>query len=112
MSTWSLLVLALMAAIALLSLVPGSSTVVSRCPEAVQKLGHVAFYAALGAAWVPTLGGALPDAAAAWLLATAFGAVMEGLQRCRPGRVGSWSDVLRNALGAAGGVVLVVAAWP
>jgi len=114
LSTWLVLALALMAVIALLSLLPASSTTVSWCPQGVQKLGHVLFYGALAGAWLPTLGtlGAPAAAWAAWLLASSFGALMEWLQRYRPGRVGCWSDVLRNALGAGAGVILVSWLWP
>lgn len=113
MTTWLVLALALMAAIALLSLLPGSSAAVSWCPRGIQKLGHLLFYGALAGAWLLTFDtlGAPAAGAAAWLLASSFGALLEWLQRYRPGRVGCWSDVLRNALGAAAGVILVAWLW-
>ena len=113
MTPWLPLALLLMALVAALSLMPGSSEPVRSSPRALQKAGHVALYAVVAALWVPVLrsgGMALASAAvAAWGLATGFGALMELGQRWCPGRVAAWTDVARNATGSALGVL--AAAW-
>jgi VanZ family protein len=78
-------------------------------PRAV--VAHVVFYAVLGylavrwlAAWRGTAG--LPVAAAAWLLAVAYGISDEVHQAFVPNRHASALDVLADAAGAALGVAL------
>ena len=116
MSPLLLLTLGLMTLIAVLSLIPGSSQPVRSCPLALQKAGHVVLYGVLAALWMGLLAGAgapVPGAAAAaWLLASGFGGLMELGQRRCPGRVGSWADVARNTAGAALGVLGSLLAWP
>ncbi|MGD8308704.1 MAG: VanZ family protein [Chromatiales bacterium] len=108
------LTLALLASIAVLtvSVLPGDSRAVRAVPERVQKAMHVAAYAVVAALWSWTLGLSEMEppgrTALAVGLATGLGALIEYLQRYRPGRYGTWADVARNAVGA---VIGAVAAW-
>ena len=84
---------------------------VAATPVGLQKSLHVLVYATLSMLWIWTLE-KMPSwwlrLAAALLLATALGAVLEWAQTMVPGRYGTLSDVLLNAFGAALGLALAV----
>jgi VanZ family protein len=73
-------------------------------PERLQKAMHLFAYGVLAALWFWTLTGSplgpLARGALAVALATALGALVELIQRYRPGRYGTWGDVILNATGA------------
>jgi VanZ family protein len=93
-----------------LSMLPGSAVIIRVVPKRVQKAMHVVAYAILAALWSGTflfLGlEPLRRCALAAGLAGSMGALLEYIQRYRPGRYSSWSDVARNALGAVVGAAI------
>jgi len=107
------LILALLATavICLLSVLPGSAPTIQAVPEGVQKAMHLVAYAVLAALWSSTLVplglAALDRSVLAWGLAVSIGGLLELVQRYRPGRYGSWSDVARNAAGATIGTAII-----
>jgi VanZ family protein len=100
------LTLALLTAglILLVSVLPGDARIVRAVPRQLQKALHLLAYAALAALWstalAPTGLGPLARGGVAAGLATALGALIEYVQRFRPGRYGTWADVALNAGGA------------
>lgn len=110
----TLFTLALMALIATLSLTPDTpqpgddafAWLVHVTPKPLQKVLHVASYGALTVALVWTLGrrGGAARGAAAFVIATGFGALMEYLQLFVPGRFASLYDIGLDAIGALIGV--------
>ena len=105
--------------IMLVSLLPGSSRhgdvpfswLVMKTPTLLQKALHVCLYAILALLLVWTL-----DDLQSWtyrlliafILAVAFGALMEWCQTMVPGRYGTVFDVALNAAGAAIGLLAAV----
>lgn len=80
---------------------------------ALQNSLHIPVYAALSAAWMHALGSScrMTIAIPAALFATVLcGVAEEGYQTLIPGRTSSPDDVLRDAIGAAVGITLVLAA--
>jgi len=106
------LILALLttAVVVLLSVLPGSAPIIQAVPEGVQKAMHLVAYAVLAALWswtlVPLGQAPLDRSVLALGLAVSIGGLLELVQRYRPGRYGSWSDVIRNAAGAAVGTAI------
>jgi VanZ family protein len=106
-----LLTLALMTLMAALSLAPDIpqpgddvfAWIVHATPNLLQKSMHIASYAALSGALTWMLGGIQSTAlrlATAFVVAVAFGALMEWLQVFVPGRFASIYDVALNSIGA------------
>jgi VanZ family protein len=93
------------------SVLPGDSPAVRAVPERLQKAMHLLAYGVLAALWSWTLAGSplgpLWRGALAAALATALGALVELIQRYRPGRYGTWGDVVLNATGAVLGTAAV-----
>jgi len=93
-----------LAVLCLLSLMPLATWPLNAVSPSLQKVMHVILYGVLAAMIVWVLRnaglGALAVAVAALLLPVGFGALMEGLQRMTPYRVGSWRDVGWDAVGA------------
>jgi VanZ family protein len=110
--------IALMLAIAVLSVLPGhpqpgdSALVwaVAKTPPLVQNIMHVVLYALLSALWVWTLTVVESDRTRPWAVAVTiaigFGAGLEACQLFVPGRFASIFDVLLNSIGAFGGVLV------
>jgi VanZ family protein len=108
----------LMGAIGVLSLVPGeplpgdSALVwfVAETPATVQNVMHVVCYAVLAALWMKWLSssGSTRSRLLALTVAISYGALLEAGQLMVPGRFGSVSDALLNALGAVAGVLILV----
>jgi VanZ family protein len=108
--------LVLTGVIMLVSLLPGSSRhgdypfswLVTKTPTLLQKVLHVCLYAILALLLVWTLDDIQPREyrlLIAFILAVAFGAVMEWCQTLVPGRYGTVFDVALNAAGAALGLL-------
>jgi VanZ family protein len=73
---------------------------------AVKKLGHMAGYAILAAAYLYALGKERPRAPwLAWLLAVIFAASDELHQSFVPGRNAAWFDVIIDSVGAGLGIL-------
>ena len=111
-----ILTLCFMALLGLASLTPGrpqpgdSSLVwlVANTPTFLQKLLHVCLYAVLVLLWVWTLNGIQSTTyrfVIAWIIAVAFGVVMEWYQLQVPGRFGTVVDVVLDATGASLGLL-------
>ena len=109
-----LFAVAVAASIAVLSLLPGDSRMMSLVPPTLHRAGHVSAYATLGCLCVlvlqPLVSTTFPPLLAGFLIATGFGVIMEYLQKLRPGRAPSVGDAAVNAAGAALGV-LVALGW-
>lgn len=111
---WTLIALAYMAALFLLSSIPGDQELGRRIlfpPPAVQNLLHVPVYAGLTWIWWKALASPKPAAKAGRILAAAaiaagYGILDEIHQMHVPGRFASVTDALLNAAGAA-----AVVAW-
>ena len=74
-----------------------------------QKVLHVVTYALLGALWMWTLAGigsAPARIALSLLLALGLGIALEWYQTTVPGRFGTITDILLNAIGAVLGLVI------
>jgi hypothetical protein len=84
-----------MAGILVVSLLPGMAA----APGGT--LWHLIGYAVLGALWGQWQAGRI-----VWPLATAYGAVIEGLQWLVPYRVAELADLLTNAVGVLIGLAL------
>ncbi len=99
--------------IAVLSLLPDDARVMTLMSSRTHRAGHLLAYAVLTftatLALPPGFDAALVRALVAFLVASAFGIVMEFLQKFRPGRAPSRRDALVNAAGAALGSVLALA---
>ena len=113
------LTLCLMALLALLSLMPGNSggarhgigQLLDRTPVSLQKVMHVALYAALALLLVWALEGIQVITyryLTAFITAAGFGALMEWCQTKVPGLFGTVSDVGLNAAGVAIGLLVAV----
>lgn len=108
-----LLAVILAMAIAVLSLLPARTRLMSLLSPRAHRIGHVIAYVLF--AFVITL--ALPSAVAspltrasiAFLVASGFGVAMETLQTFRPGRTPSWRDALVNAVSATFGAAMAFA---
>lgn len=96
---WPAATLVWMAGILIASLLPGAA------PAPSGTAWHLVGYGVLGA-----LGGQWQAAWVVWLLATGYGAVIEGLQWLLPYRLAEVADLLMNALGALAGL-LITRAW-
>ena len=100
-------------AIAFLSLSRSDARAISVLSPRLHRVGHFSCYVLLAflcvVALAPVLPVALPRMLAGFAIATAFGVVMEYLQRFRPGRQPSCRDALTNAAGAALGALLAFA---
>jgi len=85
--------------------------IVVNTPEPLQKLMHVAVYAALALLWIWTLESVESRTlrvALAFLATIGLGAALEWYQTQVPGRFGSLFDVALNALGAIVGLALAL----
>lgn len=100
-------------AIAFLSLLRNDARVMTLLSPRLHRVGHFTCYVLLAFLVVVALSPALPAASprmfAGFVIATAFGVVMEYLQHFRPGRSPSYRDALTNAAGAALGALLAFA---
>jgi hypothetical protein len=105
-----------MALLALLSLIPGRPQpgdsafvwLVASTPTLLQKLMHICLYGVLALLLVWTLESIQSKTyrfLICFLIAVAFGAVMEWCQTKVPGRFGSVVDLALNAIGAALGLL-------
>ena len=114
-----LVTLLLVAAIVTLSIVPGRHQpgdsafvwLVSVTPTLLQKFLHIVAYATLALLWMWTLEriSSVPLRFALVLSITVtMGAVLEWYQTSVPGRFGTLTDVLLNALGSIAGVIAAV----
>ena len=77
-------------------------------PTLVQKIMHIAAYAALAFLWVWTLEHIEQQPvrlAMAFALTLALGIALEWFQTMVPGRFGTLFDVLLNSIGAIGGLI-------
>lgn len=92
---WRTATLIWMAGILLVSLLPGGPATPGG------TTWHLAGYGVLGILW-----GQWQAAWLVWVLATAYGAAIEGLQWLIPGRLAEASDLLANALGVLAGVAI------
>jgi len=92
---WRAATLIWMAGILVVSLLPGGAAT----PGGTGW--HLAGYAILGVLWGRWQPGWL-----VWLLATGYGAAIEGLQLLVPGRLAEAPDILANALGVLAGLLL------
>ncbi len=108
-----------MALLALASLIPGHPQpgdtafiwLVAKTPTLLQKLLHFFLYAVLVLLWswiLDSIKARTYRFLIAWIIAVAFGAVMEWYQTMVPGRFGTMIDVALNAAGAALGVVAAI----
>jgi len=85
--------------------------IVVNTPEPLQKLMHVAVYAALALLWMWTLESVESRTlriALAFLATIGLGAALEWYQTQVPGRFGSLFDVALNALGAIVGLAMAL----
>jgi len=98
-SFWRAATLLWMAGILVVSLLPGTAATPGG------TVWHLLGYGVLGALWGQWRAGWM-----VWLLATAYGAVIEGLQWLVPYRLAETSDLLTNAAGALAGLALT-RAW-
>ena len=107
-----------MAGIFVLSSIPGYARpedwalawLVAKTPPLIQKTLHVLLYGGLACLLFWTLA-PLPirfRALAAFMIAVSFGAFNEWHQLQMPGRVGSITDVMLNAAGAALGLLIAI----
>ena len=117
-SRW-LITLAFVALVVVLSITPGKSQtgdsvfvwLVATTPTVVQKLMHVAVYAALVFLWTWTLQHIESQTirlTMAFALTTGLGVLLEWYQTKVPGRFGTLVDVLLNAFGALVGLLAAV----
>ena len=111
-----ILTLAVVAAVIVLSVIPGHARsgdsafvwLVAATPAPLQKLMHFIVYAALGWMWAWTLEGIVPKwlrLAIAFVLAVGIGAALEWYQTRVPGRFGTLLDVVLNAIGVTAGLI-------
>ena len=111
-----ILTLAVVAAVIVLSIIPGHARngdsafiwIFAATPAPLQKLMHFVMYAALGWLWAWTLEGLAPRwlrLTIAFVLAVGLGAALEWYQTRVPGRFGSLLDVLLNAVGVTAGLI-------
>ena len=111
---WLALCLTLTATISVLSLLRGDVWIVRIVPAGLQKLLHVAFYAALAFAEVSALSAAdispRTSIATTAISVTALGATLEWLQSLRPDRFARMADVALDVAGAILGVAIWLAA--
>jgi VanZ family protein len=110
--------IALMAIIAVLSLLPGNPQpgdseiiwLVSRVPPTFQNAMHVTLYAVLSILWLQWLGitgrASLPAQAATLTAIFAFGTGLESLQLMVPGRYASLTDAGLNLIGTLAGAAI------
>jgi VanZ family protein len=109
--------LGLMGLVFVLSVVPGRARgegwfitrLVAATPQQLQKFMHVVLYALLAFIWAWALQGTWSTpvtALAVLLVVVGYGASLEWAQTLVPGRGGNVQDVLRDAVGAAIGVLL------
>ena len=80
-------------------------------PPTIQKVLHIASYAALTFLWAWTLGAieSVPvRLATSFSLALGLGVALEWFQTMIPGRFGTLTDVILNALGSLLGLLLAV----
>ena len=107
---WLVISLALSATIVVLSLLHGSAWIVRTTPRPLQKLLHVAFYAALMASVLMAQSSFHGDPRFTPLLvgigAIGLGAMLQWLQGFQPGRFARISDVALDTLGVIVGVAL------
>lgn len=98
-----------------LSVTPGNSQkddsifvwLVASTPTLVQKIMHIAAYAALAFLWVWTLEHIKQEPArlvTAFVLTLALGIALEWFQTMIPGRFGTLFDIVLNSLGALAGL--------
>ena len=115
-----LITLAFVGLIVVLSITPGKSQagdsmfvwLIAHTPTLVQKIMHIACYAAIAALWIWTLEAIESTPlrlSLALTLAVGLGVVLEWYQTMVPGRFGTIVDVVLNAIGAVAGLVLAVA---
>lgn len=106
-----------MALLMLLSLIPGHPKpgdfafiwLIAKTPTLMQKVLHVCLYGVLALLLLWTFEGIESRAyrfLMSFVIAVAFGAVMEWCQTKVPGRFGTLSDVALNAAGAALGLLV------
>jgi len=110
--------IALMAIIAVLSLLPGNPQpgdaeiiwLVSRVPPTFQNAMHVTLYTLLSILWFRWLAitgrGSLPARAATLIIIVAFGTGLEFLQLMIPGRYASLTDAGLNLIGTVTGATI------
>lgn len=92
---WRIATLLWMAGILVASLLPGTAATPGG------TLWHLIGYGVLGAVW-----GRWQAPWAAWLLGTAYGAAIEGVQWLVPYRRAEFGDLVVNAVGLLAGLVL------
>jgi len=108
-----------MALLALVSLIPGRPQpgdsafiwLIAETPTLLQKLLHICFYGVLVLllAWtLDSIQSRTYRFLISWIIAVAFGAVMEWYQTKVPGRFGTVIDVVINAAGAALGLLAAI----
>jgi len=119
-ASWRWIITLILAAIVVaLSISPGVEQsgdnifvwVIVRTPTLIQKIMHIATYAALAMCWMWTLESIESRAVqiSLTIIATVgLGAVLEWHQTSVPGRFGTVFDVALNALGAAIGLALAL----
>ena len=114
-----LITLAFMALVIVLSVIPGKSQtgdsvfiwLIANTPTPVQKLMHIAVYAALVFLWAWTLEhieSQVIRLVTAFALAVSLGVALEWYQTTVPGRFGTLIDVLLNVLGAVAGAIAAI----
>ncbi len=114
-----LITLAFVVLVIVLSVIPGKSQtgdsifvwLIANTPTLVQKLMHVAVYAALVFLWAWTLEHIESQTirlATAFALTVSLGIALEWYQTTVPGRFGTLLDVLLNSLGALAGVIVAM----
>jgi len=114
-SRWSI-TLSFVVILIVLSVTPGNSQkddsifawLVVSTPTLVQKIMHVAAYAALSFLWVWTLLHIKQEPvrlATAFVLTLGIGVALEWFQTMVPGRFGTLFDIFLNSLGAAAGLI-------
>ncbi len=100
----TLIAAALAVIITVLSLMRGDSPLFAHVPRWFPRVWHFSVYAILAFLCVralePAVAAAAPRMLAGFLLATAFGALLEFLQKFSHGRSPRVSDALMNAAGA------------
>lgn len=119
LTTRIIFTLCFMGLITLASLIPCSSRpggfalfrLVTKTPALMQKVLHVCIYGILALLWVWTLDGIHSEAyrlLVAFIIAVAFGGVMEWCQTMVAGRFGTMFDVALNMAGATLGLLAAV----
>ena len=114
-----LITLAFMALVIVLSVIPGKSQtgdsvfiwLIANTPTPVQKLMHIAVYAALVFLWAWTLEhieSQVIRLVTAFALTVSLGVALEWYQTTVPGRFGTLIDVLLNVLGAVAGAIAAI----